>query len=281
MISNVDTGIQVVFDRESRHYSDYELVDGVESASKNYLLMRLLEGFPYHSSSLSTETRLPRETSPILPPSRSTFTNPPGRNLPRHHLPPSLSTETHPSGKHFPHLPTSPLSHILPLRRHEKPLPHPPPTFPLDREDEEELLCFPHADPRPFVRGARVPTAQPEGPVGVVVGGHGDGRHGARPHRRQVQRSYTFESVEFNAFQGSPNLSRGKIQGYFSDKKHKNYGTTAPPSGLVRSLRDYGRAMRYLCDATFPRAIFTRFDTIFTSFYTPLMLHTNINMKII
>ena len=66
MISNADTGIQVVFDRESRHYYDYELVDGVESASKNCLLTRLLEGFPYHPSSLSTETRLPRER---LPPS--------------------------------------------------------------------------------------------------------------------------------------------------------------------------------------------------------------------
>ena len=57
---------------------------------------------------------------------------------------------------------------------------------------------------------------------------------------------------------GFSRLFHGRIQGYFSDKKHNNHRTTAPPSGLVRSLRDRGRMMQYLHVATFTLAILLR-----------------------
>ena len=62
----------------------------------------------------------------------------------------------------------------------------------------------------------------------------------------------------------------------YSDKKHKNRGNAAPPSGLVRSARHHGCVMRYLRDATFTRAIFTSLDALFTRFDTSL-IHIQIN----
>ena len=55
-----------------------------------------------------------------------------------------------------------------------------------------------------------------------------------------------------------------EFKGIFSDEKHKNDCTTAPPSGRVRSLHNYAHMMPYLYDTTFTRAIFTCFDEIFS-----------------
>ena len=58
--------------------------------------------------------------------------------------------------------------------------------------------------------------------------------------------SHTFAIVELKVFQGFSTLSRGKkLKAIFSGIKNtKNYRTTASPSGLKGSLRDYGRMMR-------------------------------------
>ena len=55
--------------------------------------------------------------------------------------------------------------------------------------------------------------------------------------------SYTFEIRQFKVVSA---VFRERIQGYFSDKKHKNHGTTTPAIGLVRSLRDHHCMMRHL-----------------------------------
>ena len=62
-----------------------------------------------------------------------------------------------------------------------------------------------------------------------------------------------------------------ELKAIFRDEKTKNDRMTASISGLVRSSRDDGRMMRYLRDATFARAIFTRFDEIFMRFDTSSM----------
>ena len=76
---------------------------------------------------------------------------------------------------------------------------------------------------------------------------------------------FFFEVCE--VFQG---YLKEKFKAILATKKNKNYCTTAPPSGLVRSSRDYDRMMRYLRDiyTTFTLAIFKRFDTIFMNFGT-------------
>ena len=86
---------------------------------------------------------------------------------------------------------------------------------------------------------------------------------------KRFQGSYTFQIVEFEAFQGFSRL----FQSYFteefkvSDKKHKNYHSTAPPSGSVRSSRDRGCMMQYLRGATFTGATFMHFGKICTRFH--------------
>ena len=69
------------------------------------------------------------------------------------------------------------------------------------------------------------------------------------------QGSYTFEIIEFKAFQGFSRLFQGTIGGHFSDKKPQNYHMTAPPSGSISNLHDHHRPH----------------DAIFTRFYTLLM----------
>ena len=111
--------------------------------------------------------------------------------------------------------------------------------------------------------------------VRIGAGGH-------RDRRAQVQRD-VLQLAHWNTvrtpsrwcnsktFQGFSRPSNGKNQGCFSNKKHKNYRTTAPP--LVRSSREHGHMMRYLHDV-----IFKHFNAIFTHFDT-LSMCTNINMK--
>ena len=92
--------------------------------------------------------------------------------------------------------------------------------------------------------------------------------------------SYTFEIVELKAFQRFSRLSRGKILGYFIDKKHTNFRTTAPPSGFAISSNDHGRI--FTQRDIFARAIFNHFNEIFTRFccrhiVDAVIMHTNIN----
>ena len=85
----------------------------------------------------------------------------------------------------------------------------------------------------------------------------------ASSYDKRLRGSYTFEIVQFNAFQG---FFEEVFKAILAMKKHKNYRPTAPPSGLVRSSSDHGRMMRYLRDEAFTRTIFTSFDVTFTHF---------------
>ena len=57
------------------------------------------------------------------------------------------------------------------------------------------------------------------------------------PSLRCLSFVHTFEIVEFKAFRGFSRLSRGQIQGYFSDQEHENCRATAPKKNHNNNIR--------------------------------------------